>query len=275
MREQLEKSVSGGSLRLALREMQADMASLKTRALLAGAVVILGLSGPFGTYESLSPAARFLYWGINVPLSSLTANFAGTLTGIWLSRRGVNRYAALPATGLAAGLGAGLAVSCVQALVFGLYGDPFRTLAIIFASCLVIGMTITAILASFRHQTARDDKETWPAPSASGTALPPPLLRRLPLEKRGKLVSLTVRDHYVEVTTLKGKALLLMRLGDAIDEAGPTDGLQLHRSHWVARDAIRAVRRIDGRIEVETLADERLPVSRSHAPRLREAGLLP
>ncbi|WP_377295614.1 LytTR family DNA-binding domain-containing protein [Rhizobium sp. SGZ-381] len=282
MREQPEKSAGGSSLRLALREMQADLASAKTHVLLAGAIIILSLSGPFGTYEALSPVGRLLYWAAMVLLTFGLANFAGTLTGITLSRRGIRRRSALVPIGLAAGLAAGLGVTLIEGVVFGLRPDPLRTLTTMFGYALVIGMTITVISFVFRRADAtRQEKEREMTvaqpdrPAAPAAAPTPALVRRLPLDKRGRIVSLTVRDHYVEVTTLKGKALLLMRLSDAIEEAGAVNGVQLHRSHWVAVDAIRAIHRVNGRLEVETLTDERLPVSRTHAARLRDAGLLP
>lgn len=270
MREQSEKSAGGSSLQLTLRELQADLASPKTHALLAGAIVILGLSGPFGTFEALPAGERFLYWAALILLTFGTANFAGTLTGIALQRHGISRRMTLAPVGLAAGLAAGLAVTLIEGSVFGLRADPLRTLVTIFGYALVIGMTVTLVFFVFRRTDATRQAHAEPPPAAA-----PPLVRRLPLDRRGRIVSLTVRDHYVEVTTVKGKALLLMRLSDAIEEAGAVNGVQLHRSHWVALDAIRAVHRVNGRLEVETLTDERLPVSRSHAPRLRAAGLLP
>ncbi|TRL38604.1 LytTR family DNA-binding domain-containing protein [Rhizobium straminoryzae] len=282
MRERPEKYAGGSSLRLALREMQADLVSAKTHVLLAGAIIILSLSGPFGTYEALPPVGRLLYWATMVLLTFGLANFAGTLTSIALSRRGIRRQSALVPVGLAAGLAAGLGVTVIQNVVFGLGADPLRTLITIFGYALVIAMTITVILFVFRRadeapqekaqETTAAQPEMPPAPALAPAAA---LVRRLPLDKRGRIVSLTVRDHYVEVTTLKGKALLLMRLSDAIEEAGVVNGVQLHRSHWVAVDAIRAIHRVNGRLEVETLTDERLPVSRTHAARLRDAGLLP
>ena len=34
------------------------------------------------------------------------------------------------------------------------------------------------------------------------------VLQRLPIEKRGELISMTVMDHYVKVTTTRGKHLI-------------------------------------------------------------------
>ncbi len=70
-------------------------------------------------------------------------------------------------------------------------------------------------------------------------------------------------------TTTRGRALLLMRLRDAIAETAGVEGLQIHRSHWVARSGIAKLLRADARLVVETTAGNRLPVSRSFQSALR------
>ena len=64
-------------------------------------------------------------------------------------------------------------------------------------------------------------------------------------------------------------------LADAIREAAPTDGLQVHRSHWVARRHIAALRREKGRI-ILTLSNGRdIPVSRTYEQAVAQAGGTP
>lgn len=77
-----------------------------------------------------------------------------------------------------------------------------------------------------------------------------------------------------EVTTEKGKALVLMRLSDAIRETPPTPGLQIHRSHWVAVDAVARTVRTGDKLLVELKDGRRLPVSRSYTRDVRDAGLV-
>ena len=116
--------------------------------------------------------------------------------------------------------------------------------------------------------TARADD----APSAADIASEPPLLRRLPADKRGGLLRLTMNDHYVSVATDGGEEMLLMRLGDAMNEAWPEEGLRVHRSHWVARRAVREVRRDGDRAALSLVNGEEIPVSRARLRDLREAG---
>jgi DNA-binding LytR/AlgR family response regulator len=104
---------------------------------------------------------------------------------------------------------------------------------------------------------------------------PPPLiLERVPLPARGALWALVVQDHYVEVVTERGRTLVLMRLGDAIREVGKVEGVQIHRSHWVALDAVKRVVKTDGKVAVALPDGRRLGVSRGYMAAAREAGLV-
>jgi DNA-binding LytR/AlgR family response regulator len=111
-------------------------------------------------------------------------------------------------------------------------------------------------------------------PAIAVVQAPPPILERIPHPQRGALMALSVQDHYVEVVTEKGTSLVLMRLSDAIKETGAVAGLQIHRSHWVARDAVKRVIRTDGKVSLELRSGIRLPVSRGYLDAVKAAGLL-
>ncbi len=102
----------------------------------------------------------------------------------------------------------------------------------------------------------------------------PAILRRLPQRKRGALLRLSMSDHYVGVATEHGEEMLLMRLSDAIAETAPEEGLKVHRSHWVARRAVRAVEPEGDRATLVLSSGERIPVSRTRMAVLRSAGWL-
>lgn len=78
-----------------------------------------------------------------------------------------------------------------------------------------------------------------------------------------------MQDHYVEVTTAKGTDLILMRRADAIGELDALDGVQIHRSHWVVKSAMRGTTRQDGRLMLELIDGRILPVSRTYVATVR------
>ncbi len=113
------------------------------------------------------------------------------------------------------------------------------------------------------------------ATHASASPTPPPVrfLERLPLKLRGAEVwAVEAEDHYLRLHTSKGQDLILLRLADAVAELEGIEGAQVHRSWWVARDAIADARRGDGRAVLTLKDGSEVPVSRTYARLLREQG---
>jgi len=104
-------------------------------------------------------------------------------------------------------------------------------------------------------------------------AADPRILQRLPEEWGKKILRITVRDHYVEIVTDRTKEKVLMRFSDAISEAEGIPGLQVHRSHWVAEDAVRTIEREKGRMFLTLEDGSRIPVSRGFRTAVMEAGI--
>ncbi|WP_421933433.1 LytTR family DNA-binding domain-containing protein [Phenylobacterium sp.] len=107
----------------------------------------------------------------------------------------------------------------------------------------------------------------------TGDPTPPKFLERLPLKLRGAEVwAVEAQDHYLRLHTSRGQDLILMRLADAVAELEGIEGAQVHRSWWVARDAVADARRGDGRATLTLKDGSEVPVSRTYAKIIREAG---
>ena len=63
-----------------------------------------------------------------------------------------------------------------------------------------------------------------------------------------------------------------MRLGDAIEEIEGVAGERVHRSWWVARQAVEASRPLGRRLSLTLTSGLEVPVSREAASRLRRLG---
>ncbi len=72
------------------------------------------------------------------------------------------------------------------------------------------------------------------------------------------------KDHYTELVTTRGRQLVLLRFADAMKEIGQTEGLQVHRSHWIADADVASLRKQAGRLHVVTRDGSEIPVSCSH-----------
>ena len=115
----------------------------------------------------------------------------------------------------------------------------------------------------------RPAREAMPqSPVASATppeARAPAILERLPLAlQAAEVKALNSEGHYVQVYTSLGRHMLLMRLGDAIALTSGIDGLQVHRSWWVSRDAVIDTRTASGKLELQIEPETWVPVSRSY-----------
>ena len=99
-------------------------------------------------------------------------------------------------------------------------------------------------------------------------------LDRLPPRLGRDLLCLQMEDHYVRAYTARGSDLVLTPLKEAIAELGAVDGLQVHRSWWVARAAV-AEPLVRGRsVALRLTNGVEAPVSRAQVARLRAAGWL-
>jgi LytTr DNA-binding domain len=109
--------------------------------------------------------------------------------------------------------------------------------------------------------------------AAAPGAQPPKFLARLPAQLAGaELYAVEAEDHYLRLHTSQGQDLILMRLGDAIEELEGLEGAQTHRSWWVARAAVTDAERMDGRAVLTLKDGAEVPVSRGFAKALRSAG---
>ncbi len=246
----------------ALREWRQHMSRPQTLLIMGAVGLVLGIAGPFGTEDALRLLPRMAYW-----VATVAACYAiGALVGEVLEHRLSGR---LPwrAIFFAIVISTGLAITVFLYLwnraLFGAWiprgelpGFAFSVIAI----ALVFAGTMELI---HRNRMREADTE------------PPRLLERLPADKRGALVALSVEDHYVRIRTTKGEDMVLLRLSDAMRETGDTHGDQVHRSHWIAWDHVGSARREGDRAILTMRGGFEIPVSRAHVAKLRERGLLP
>ena len=258
-----ETIVNGSALQFSLRETRKVFTSPRTLGVLTVVTLVLGISGPFQTYSLFPLGPRLAYWALVAVLTFAVGSFFGTWANQALEKLSWSVPARLVVVGFAAGVPVALMVTLINVATFGSDIVDFPFILILGAYSVVIAMAISTMFFIFTHRSLDKEQQA-----------PAPILQRLPTPLRGKLVSLSVQDHYVEVTTNKGRHLLLIRLSDAISETQGVPGLQIHRSHWVAIEGMEKAERRRGKVIVQTTAGAELPVSRSFLPKVKEAGLL-
>ncbi len=252
---------------LALREMRSLVTDHRLWIAFSVVVALFVFTGPFGTYDLLGFAERLGFW-LTVHAATWMIALAGiALVNAW---HGKGQPIGLVQTVMGCCLATpfiGIAVSLVKTLFLG---SVFSLQSVLWQMLEALPVAIiVGLVAYFFFKSSSQPEAAVAQPAAANR-----LMLRLPPQKRGVLQHLTMQDHYVDVVTDRGSELVLLRLADAIAEAGEGAGLQIHRSHWVAFDAVGTVERQDGKVVVATTSGARLPVSRTYLPALKDAGLL-
>jgi hypothetical protein len=254
------------NLSSALREWGRD---LGVAAAIGG---FLGIVGPYGSFNGGPMGMRILYWVTTSCIALIVLTIA-----VRLSLRACRRFGAPNWIGVAAGVALGAIPLLTFIVPFSVYFWP----GVRIDSWLSwYGQTLAvAEPAGFFYYFIVDGRRLGPARSIPVPIAPPRksegrFLDRLPARLGRNLLCLQMEDHYVRAHTDLGSDLILTPLRSAMAELAEIDGLQVHRSWWVARSAVTAAL-VDGRKHSLRLTNGlNVPVSRTSVAKLRAMGWL-
>nr|WP_210384353.1 LytTR family DNA-binding domain-containing protein [Rhizobium sp. RCAM05973] len=261
-----------------LRELQVFQRSPRFWATFVTVVLIFALTGPYGTFARLMPGARLGYWLALHAMAWSIAIVFSVVAEILLRKQMAGMFARMMTGSIIAALPIGFGIGLVDLAFFGtiptLAGclrQSLSSIPLCFLFCLLTYLTMQRQIAIAAEGPA-EEKPTTPVAKTSEIKDPPsqaPILSRLKPENRGALIRLAVRDHYTEVVTSRGRELVLLRFGDALREIGETEGMRLHRSHWIAADHVAGLKRDNGKLFIVTRDGMEMPVSRPYADAVR------
>lgn len=245
-----------------MREIFMKVGWVRKVGVFLSALITLVLVGPFDTYTDLGIAQRITYWTVALSGVGFFMHIGMHVAMTAQRLSGLNQFLQIAiGAGMAAAPGAGLVVF-VDTVLRGPGAE--ENFILISLQVFVIGVAIGLIEFVDWRPLADEPSNTPPAS-------PPRLMDRLSPQNRGDLISLSMQDHYVEVTTTTGVELILLRFTDALDEVSSVDGLRLHRSHWAARDHVKEIERKRGRINAALSDGRHLPVSATYAEAVEAA----
>jgi len=236
------------------------------------AVIVLTLSGPFGTFDQFDLVDRLLFW-----TAAMIAGTAFIQVSVILSiRAGPDTKRAIYTAAIVGTLLGSVPATAVIMTIYERFSGidlPNSNFPLLWSNVALVGCIVSCghIFAQLGGQTREASKETnQPVPTLQSVENVP-LLSRLPDGLRPcQVMSFSMQDHYVEVTTMEGQSLLLMRLTDAMRELGDLKGARTHRSHWVSQRHLINIKK-DGRKFVAVLTDDRkLPISAPYLDAVRE-----
>jgi hypothetical protein len=239
--------------------------ALESAGLAAATAVFLAFTDAFGL-DVLPLGVRILYWLVLVGCGQLLG------MSIWRLSERLPFAARRPL--LTAALNclvlsvpwtvvAWLATSLVLSQPLRLDRLPGFVLPVLVVAAAMAGLN--AVLNRKPLETHRDVARA-PAARAAIFARFPPKLRPAALH------AVEAEDHYIRLHTSAGSDLVLLRFSDALAELEGIEGAQVHRSWWVAKDAVTATARDGGKLLLVLRGGAKAPVSRSFVRALRAKG---
>ena len=228
--------------------------------------VLLGFLGPFDS-DSAPIGTRYAYW--------IACMLGGGLIAVAVDegfgRRLPVAWKRVVATSTLATPFVALFVLTTQCFLFGeILGWPiYMPLLWQVLPIMLAAMTVRALV--WRQLPVRVEARTIVAPPLPEAEAA--FRRRLSAKRRGaRLIAVEAHDHYLKVHTDAGPELITLRFSDAMEDLAQAHGWRVHRSWWVAADAIEEVRWHRGGGEISLTGNRRAPVSRTYIARLKEAG---
>ena len=249
-----------------------------------GVGLVLGLIGPFGTYQLLPLGLRLAYWLSVVSANWMLADAVIRRVDALLDASLAIRRLLVPLAGACL---AAVPATGVVSMANGLSGIGWpENVAVLFGQVLLLLVAIA--LPVYTWEDIQERMEARPVQSRSVIAPSTPnlsegetprqgadglalFLARLAKPLEGRLICLEMQDHYLVVHHSGGSEMILCRMEDAAREL---DGLgqRVHRSWWVAADAVDGSEREGQRTLLRLTDDRRVPVGRSFRPDLKATG---
>ena len=249
-------------------------------AIMTAVGVFFGLIGPFGTFYGGPTEVRVAYW-----VALIWIGFIVLSTIVRLSMRASIRLDLPVWFALGLGVAVGAVPLSIGLAYFGawLWPPNHGQAAPLFAEYgQVLAISEPFAFAYYfladrgwRGTVRRAQAARAAPPVAAGDARPGGrFLDRLPARLGRDLLCLQMEDHYVRAHTATGSDLILTPLKDAIAELSGIDGMQVHRSWWVARAAVAELVSDGRNLSLRLSNGLTVPVSRASIAKLRAAGWL-
>ena len=228
---------------------------------LLGAGLIIGLTGPFGTYDALPLLVRIGYWLVVISTTFLLGHVISFATASWAEDRGFGAYVSIGIGALSASVPVTMLLAGVHTVMFeaSFWADVLRLLPYVVVIAAAVALFLEAVAVGNAQPAPRADVSPEPA-----------WLNQLPAHLGKNLILLQAQDHYVRAVTDRGETLIRAKLQDASDQLGDF-GFRIHRSWWVARNAVHALQYRKGTPVLVLRNGTQLPVGRTYRRSVRDA----
>lgn len=232
--------------------------------------LIIGYLGPFGSYE-IPLIYRLSYWVILIGAGHFIYSQINALCHWYFDSKINNRIIKFLLPSFFGAVVLSFFVEYISHLFYNLELSLIKNLLFFFPKVFILGLVLNFIgLLLDKYQETHRQK----APNKQDQD---PLLSnffsRLPKKIGKDLICFSMEDHYLHVHTETGSHMMLMRMKDALVELKNYNGLQVHRSWWIATDAVVDVKKEARKAKLKMKNNMTVPVSQKYLPSIKAAGL--
>jgi hypothetical protein len=244
-----------------------QLPSLKTILISLSIGLIVGYLGPFGSYE-MPLLSRLIYWVILIGAGHFIYSQSDKFCKWYFDKKHFNTILTFILSTL---IGAIFLTFFVEFVTHFFMNNQLtfpQNFILFYPKVFVLSLTLNVIsylLDQAKSQSSLTQNETMKTNN---------FIKRLPLKLGNDLICFSMEDHYLQVYTEKGNHMMLLRMKDALVELKDYKGLQVHRSWWVAIDAVTDVKKQARKTILVMKNNIEVPVSQKYLTIIKEAGLV-
>ncbi len=247
---------------LTRRELHAITASYQSYIYWFLVVAIFMLLDLHQFAARVSPFALLIYT-VSLLVITMAVYLTATALGMWLSRKYSRFFLLYPVVGI---VGVTIATYVTEAGMSSVYGGgmslahaaeklPVNILLSLLLETLYINFALPAVVSGMKDKPDADMAEHTKPACASLT------IAGTKFDCKD-VIAASAQDHYVSIRTVQGNTLVRARLGDLTGQLNCQNGIQPHRSHWVARCAVVDMVSGQGHKWLVLVDGTRIPVAR-------------
>jgi uncharacterized membrane protein YeaQ/YmgE (transglycosylase-associated protein family) len=229
--------------------------------------LIVGYLGPFGSYQ-MPLTQRLLYWVILIIVGNIIFSQSEKFCKWYFDKKQLNLIVSFILTSLVGSVFLTFFVEYMTHLFLGLQLANPDNFLFLFPKVFILGLTLN-IVGYLLDQAKKNINQPQQRQTKDNL-----FINRIPDQLGSELICFCMEDHYLNVHTTKGSHMMLLRMKDALVELEDYNGFQVHRSWWVALDAIEDIKKQSRKATLIMKNGIEVPVSQKYLPLIKEAGLI-
>ncbi len=256
---------------LTTRELRRVYANYYSYVFWAMVISILILLDFHGFAERISLAALSVYT-ISITVVTFSLYYLVTLAGIKISQRVDGFFLIFPIVGFFVTT---VATYAVELGVSGYFGNgmstqyaleklPANVILTIVLETLYLTFVIPVALTTEPNPKVINDDTVGKAPNCNSITVSGHTF------DCADFVWASSQDHYINVKTKETELLIRARMSDLVAQLSCRNGIQPHRSHWVAREAVVEMESFEGHKRLKLTDGTYIPIARGRISAVQE-----